>query len=175
MGLMGIRYVNYKGVNIMATANMSDYSNATRVKSRTKSKVIGTKREIETGNLHIIRLPNNTFKTVITYENKTVVFMARAFNKALRSSYDVDGCVVKVYVLKDDQTVDDVKWSNETSREYHYCTDSDLNEVTSLITSVLEYTGHELNISEFFNPIYVCDSMSINMKRVMRLYKDSIK
>lgn len=157
----------------MATANMSDYSNTTRVKSRGKSKVIGTKREIEIGNLHIIRLPNNTFKTAITYENKTVVFMARAFNKALRSSYDVDGCVVKVYVLKDDQVIDDVKWSNETSREYHYCTDSDLNEVTSLITSVLEYTGHELNISEFFNPIYVCDSMSINMKLVMAAYKDS--
>lgn len=159
----------------MATANMSDYSNTTRVKSRTKSKVIGTKREIETGNLHIIRLPNNTFKTAITYENNTIVFISRGFTKDLFRTYGENGCVVKAYILNDRQEPDDVKWTDEPTREYHYCTGSDKNEVSSLVYAVLEYTDHNINIAKLINPIYISESVFIDMKRVMRLYKDSIK
>lgn len=125
-------------------------------------------------NLGIIRLPSNMFKTVITYDDKLVVFLAKPFTKSLRNLYGENGCSVRAYVLEDGIEPFDIKWSDEPSMVYNYCSGETTNEVVALITAVMEYMGYDkfsyLNID--YDPIHVCDSIDINMDRVLKMYKD---
>lgn len=128
-------------------------------------------------NLGIIKLPNNMFKTAITYEDKLVVFLAKPFTKSQRNLYGENGCSVRAYVLEDGIEPDDIRWSNEPSVVYDHCSCETVNEVVALITAVMEYMGYDkfsyLNID--YDPIHVCDSIDINMDRVLKMYKDVLK
>ena len=136
-----------------------------------KARVLGTREEFERSDVHILRMPNNTFKAAITFENNFIVFLARPFNKELREKYNMDGCIVKAYVSKDNDIID-VKWTDQPTKEFHYASDESRDEVAAILSSIMVYTGcTRLSKTMDYNPLYVCDEITFNMKKVLKLYK----
>ena len=156
---------------------MNNMSNYAKLVADSAKHMLPMLRQKKLDNLGIIRLPNKMFKTAITYDDKFVVFLAKPFTKTLRNLYGENGCSVRAYVLEDGIEPDDIRWSNEPSIVYNYCSGETANEVVALITAVMEYMGYNkfsyLNID--YDPIHVCDSIDINMDRVLKMYKDVLK
>lgn len=137
-----------------------------------KARVLGTREEFERSDVHILRMPNNTFKAAITFENNFIVFLARPFNKESREKYNTDGYTVKAYVTKDND-IFDAKWTDKPTREFHYISDGSRDEVAAILSSILIYTGYNTRSYKTmdYNTLYVCDEITFNMKKVLKLYK----
>lgn len=133
-----------------------------------KANVIGTREEFERSDVHILRMPNNTFKAAITFENNFIVFLARPFNKELREKYNMDGCIVKAYVTKDTD-IFDAKWADKPTKEFHYASNENKDEVSAILSSIIIYTGYNTQLYKImdYNPLYVCDEITFNMKKVL--------
>jgi len=131
--------------------------------------VTGSKKEFDTSDIHVLRMPNGVYKTAITYHGKTVLFMAKKFTNALCSKYFSEGNIVKGFVVDDmDISIDEIKWSTKPTFEFHDKKVYPNREIVSLFIVILQYTGHDYDYIEEFEPISICDSITFNMKNVLK-------
>lgn len=131
--------------------------------------VIGSKKEFNTSDIHVLRMSNGVYKTAITYQDKTVLFMAKKFTDALRSKYYSEGNIVKGFVVDNmDIPIDEIKWSTKPTFEYHDKKVYPNREIVSLFIVILQYTDHDYDYIEEFEPVSICDSITFNMKNVLK-------
>ena len=131
--------------------------------------VIGSKKEFDTSDIHVLRMSNGVYKTAITYQGKTVLFMAKKFTDALRSKYYSEGNIVKGFVVDNmDISIDEIKWSTKPTFEYHDKKVYPNREIVSLFIVMLQYTDHDYDYIKEFEPASVCSSITFNMKNVLK-------